>query len=56
MAEERLMSLGDGDVEVADPVSAAVLKGLEAKLDSIDDLIARLEIEEREVNRKRVRL
>lgn len=36
---------------VADPVAAAVVRSLDAKLDSIDDLIARLEIEEGEVIR-----
>lgn len=36
-------------VAAADPVSAAVVSSLDAKLESIDDLIARLEIEEGEV-------
>lgn len=64
MAEEKLIAAGgssstapedgggDGDgaaAYAADPVSAAVVKSLDAKLESIDDLIARLEIEEGEV-------
>lgn len=60
MAEEKLIlasanvaagAEGDapGDDEAADPVSAAVVRSLDAKLESIDDLIARLEIEEGEV-------
>lgn len=64
MAEEKLLmaeaaaspfGVGDdgkedaGDAAVSDPVSAAVISSLGAKLESIDDLIARLEIEEGEV-------
>lgn len=60
MAEEKLIAAGGGsggtpgeggggDGAAADPVSAAVVKSLDAKLESIDDLIARLEIEEGEV-------
>lgn len=60
MAEEKLIAAstsgggpaggGDGDGDAAaDPVSAAVIQSLDAKLESIDDLIARLEIEEGEV-------
>lgn len=60
MAEEKLIAAGSGgggggatgeggDGAAADPVSAAVVKSLDAKLESIDDLIARLEIEEGEV-------
>ncbi|CAN0017427.1 unnamed protein product [Scytosiphon promiscuus] len=60
MAEEKLIAAGsgggdgaaagrDGDGEAAaDPVSAAVIQSLDAKLETIDDLIARLEIEEGE--------
>lgn len=40
-----------GDDAVSDRVSAAVVQSLDAKLESIDDLIARLEIEEGEVLR-----
>lgn len=63
MAEEKLVAAGGGggggggtpgegggDGAAADPVSAAVVKSLDAKLESIDDLIARLEIEEGEVS------
>ncbi|CAM9351800.1 unnamed protein product, partial [Hapterophycus canaliculatus] len=40
---------GDGGGEAtADPVSTAVIQSLDAKLEAIDDLIARLEIEEGE--------
>lgn len=61
MAEEKLLlasaesALGAGGgatgagAAVSDPVSAAVIRSLDAKLESIDDLIARLEIEEGEV-------
>lgn len=59
MAEEKLIAAGGGsggasgeeggDGAAADPVSAAVVQSLDAKLESIDDLIARLEIEEGEV-------
>lgn len=52
MAEEKLLSAsvrGGGDGAGADPVSLAVIQSLDAKLESIDDLIARLEIEEAEV-------
>lgn len=38
------------DVTTADPVSLAVIRSLDAKLETIDDLIARLEIEEGEVS------
>ena len=56
MAEEKLIAAGGtpedggGDGAAADPVSAAVVKSLDTKLESIDDLIARLEIEEGEVH------
>ncbi|CAM9549808.1 unnamed protein product, partial [Ascophyllum nodosum] len=48
VAEEKLLSVGserrlEGG---ADPVAEAVVRSLDAKLESIDDLIARLEIEE----------
>lgn len=59
MAEEKLLAAGGGGVDggtggladgaSADPVSAAVVQSLDAKLEGIDDLIARLEIEEGEV-------
>lgn len=64
MAEEKLIAAGSdgngngnggaaegggGNGASADPVSAAVVQSLDAKLESIDDLIARLEIEEGEV-------
>lgn len=58
MAEEKLIAAGGGvddgtgglgDGAAADPVSAAVVQSLDAKLEGIDDLIARLEIEEGEV-------
>ncbi|CBJ48893.1 conserved unknown protein [Ectocarpus siliculosus] len=57
MAEEKLIAAGGGvdggpgglgDGAAADPVSAAVVQSLDAKLEDIDDLIARLEIEEGE--------
>ncbi|CAM9924181.1 unnamed protein product [Pylaiella littoralis] len=63
MAEEKLIAAGSdgngngnggaaeggaGNGASADPVSAAVVQSLDAKLESIDDLIARLEIEEGE--------
>ena len=51
VAEEKLLSVGserrlEGG---ADPVAEAVVRSLDAKLESIDDLIARLEIEEGQV-------
>ena len=48
MAEEKLLS---ASARGGDPVSLAVIQSLDAKLESIDDLIARLEIEEAEVGR-----
>ncbi|CAM9562631.1 unnamed protein product, partial [Laminaria digitata] len=52
MAEEKLLSasvgVGGGDRASADPVSSAVIQSLDTKLETIDDLIARLEIEEAE--------
>lgn len=62
MAEEKLIAAsaasassagkaGGGNRSSPDPVSAAVVQSLDAKLETIDDLIARLEIEEGEVGR-----
>ncbi|CAN0056030.1 unnamed protein product, partial [Choristocarpus tenellus] len=47
--EERLLARGEGIGGIPpNPVSAAVIQELDKKLDTIDDLIARLEIEEGE--------